>query len=433
MKSPIRAKRRHLLSCLAALGLAAALPTAAEAQVELKVGYMKHPIQDASLDMMEKWAKANNVKFTRVPMAYNVFQEKVTATLTTQGDQFDLIWHNDDWGQLWEKWLEPTDDVKGMETVDKWPLDAFWSAEKKMTVVPMVHTVGTFFYRSDLLKPNEVPKTWAELVSVSQKLQKEGKVKWGYVGGMAMNNTWFAQWWTMWTNNCDIFYPLLERDNAKLKAGGFKSALADPCHKEVVEFWWDALHKHKISPAAMTSYGRNEANAIFMSGEAAFTLVDSTHWGEFNDPARSKIVGKIGMAPFPMGPRAKAHTSWNEIWGWGIPKGSPAEKKKLTKQMLAGMLADEAGQIEQWKKTGGPPPNVKVWDKIAAQDPVFKQLKHAVFDQKPITHSAYYFAQWPAVHKAYSDATVKALSGKREDIGKVLEEGAPLVTRAATN
>lgn len=433
MVSPIRATRRHLLSCLAAIGLAAVLPAAAQAQVELKVGYMKHPIQDASLDMMEKWAKANNVKFTRVPMAYNVFQEKVTATLTTQGDQFDLIWHNDDWGQLWEKWLEPTDDVKGMENVDKWPLDAFWSAEKKMTVVPMVHTVGTFFYRSDLLKPNEVPKTWAELVTVSQKLQKDGKVKWGYVGGMSMNNTWFAQWWTMWTNNCDIFYPLLERDNAKLKAGGFKSALADPCHKEVIEFWWDALHKHKISPEAMTSYGRNEANAIFMAGDAAFTLVDSTHWGEFNDPARSKIVGKVGMAPFPMGPRAKAHTSWNEIWGWGIPKGSPAEKKKLTKQMLAGMLADEEGQITQWKKTGGPPPNVKVWDKIAAQDPVFKQLKHAVFDQKPITHSAYYFAQWPAVHKAYSDATVKALSGKREDIGKVLEEGAPLVTRAATN
>ncbi|MCK6449799.1 MAG: extracellular solute-binding protein [Alphaproteobacteria bacterium] len=433
MVSPIRATRRHLLSCLAAIGLAAVLPAAAQAQVELKVGYMKHPIQDASLDMMEKWAKANNVKFTRVPMAYNVFQEKVTATLTTQGDQFDLIWHNDDWGQLWEKWLEPTDDVKGMENVDKWPLDAFWSAEKKMTVVPMVHTVGTFFYRSDLLKPNEVPKTWAELVTVSQKLQKDGKVKWGYVGGMSMNNTWFAQWWTMWTNNCDIFYPLLERNNAKLKAGGFKSALADPCHKEVIEFWWDALHKHKISPEAMTSYGRNEANAIFMAGDAAFTLVDSTHWGEFNDPARSKIVGKVGMAPFPMGPRAKAHTSWNEIWGWGIPKGSPAEKKKLTKQMLAAMLADEEGQITQWKKTGGPPPNVKVWDKIAAQDPVFKQLKHAVFDQKPITHSAYYFAQWPAVHKAYSDASVKALSGKREDIGKVLEEGAPLVTRAATN
>src|SRR5262249_28640826 len=73
---------------------------------ELKVGYMKNPIQDASLDIMEKWAKDHGVKLTRVPMAYSVFMEKVTATLTTGTDQFDVIWHNDDWGQLWKKWLD---------------------------------------------------------------------------------------------------------------------------------------------------------------------------------------------------------------------------------------------------------------------------------------------------------------------------------------
>ena len=87
------------------------------------------------------------------------------------------------------------------------------------------------------------------------------------------------------------------------------------------------------------------------------------------------------------------------------------------------MMSDEAGQVEMWKKTGGPPPNVKLWPKLAADDKDFAALKHAVFDQKPITHSAYYFAEWPAVHKAYSDAVIAAMSGKREDIAKVLAEG----------
>ena len=68
------------------------------------------------------------------------------------------------------------------------------------------------------------------------------------------------------------------------------------------------------------------------------------------------------------------------------------------------MMSDEPGQIEMWKKTGGPPPNVKLWPKLRKDDKDFDALKHAVFDQKPITHSAYYFAEWPAVHKAYSDA-----------------------------
>ena len=242
-----------------ALGLAAALgmltldQRVAEAQErEIKVGYMKNPIQDASLDMMEKWANANNVKLTRVPMAYSVFMEKVTTTLTSGNDQFDIIWHNDDWGQLWKKWVETTDDIKGMENVDQWPLDAFWNDDKKMTVVPMAHTVGTFFYRKDLIKPEEVPKTFAELVSVSQRLQKEGKTKWGYVGGMSMNNTWFSFWWTMWANKCDILMPMFERNNDKLKAGKLEAAITQPCHQQVVEYWWDAINTHKISPPGMT-------------------------------------------------------------------------------------------------------------------------------------------------------------------------------------
>jgi ABC-type glycerol-3-phosphate transport system substrate-binding protein len=365
-------------------------------------------------------------------MAYSVFMEKVTATLTSGTDQFDVIWHNDDWGQLWKKWLETTDDVKGIENSDQWPLLAFWNDEKKLTVVPMVHTVGTFFYRTDLVKPEEVPTTFAQLVSVSQRLQKEGKVKWGYVGGMTMNNTWFSLWWTVWANNCDILKPLFERDSDKLADAKFEPAVTEPCHREIVEFWWDAINTYKISPPGMTAYGRNEANAIFMAGEAAFTLVDSTHFGEFNDPKRSKIVGKIGMAPFPVGPRAQKPTSWNEIWGWAIPKGVPAERKKLAKEMLSAMMSDEAGQIEMWKKTGGPPPNVKLWPKLASDDKDFASLKHAVFDQTPITHSAYYFAEWPAVHKAYSDMAIAALSGKREDIPKVLAEHVEKIRRAAT-
>ena len=429
----MRPGRRLLLTGLAA-ALAAGVSFAATAQErEIKVGYMKNPIQDASLDIMEKWAKANNIKLTRIPMAYSVFMEKVTATLTSGNDQFDIIWHNDDWGQLWKKWLETTDDVqRHRERRPVAAADAFWNDDKKLTVVPMAHTVGTFFYRKDLVKPEEVPKTFAELVKVSQRLQKEGKVKWGYVGGMSMNNTWFSFWWTMWANKCDILKPLFERDNEKLKAAKFEPAITEPCHREIVEYWWDAINTHKISPPGMTAYGRNEANAIFMAGDAAFTLVDSTHFGEFNDPKRSKIVGKVGMAPFPVGPaRARCRPPGTRSGAGPSRRASPAEKKKLAKEMLSAMMSDEAGQIEMWKKTGGPPPNVKLWPKLAADDKDFAALKHAVFDQKPITHSAYYFAEWPAVHKAYSDAVIAAMSGKREDIAKVLQDNVEKVRRAA--
>src|SRR3954465_2100376 len=74
----------------------------AAAETEIKIGYMKHPVQEASIDVMEKWAKTPALKILRVAMPYEIYLEKVTATLSSGSDQFDIVWHNDDWGQLWK-------------------------------------------------------------------------------------------------------------------------------------------------------------------------------------------------------------------------------------------------------------------------------------------------------------------------------------------
>ena len=142
-------------------------------------------------------------------------------------------------------------------------------------------------------------------------------------------------------------------------------------------------------------------------------------------------VGR-SAARFPLGPNRQKNFAWDDIWGWAIPKSIPAERKALAKEMLAAMMVDEEGQLKLWKATGAPPPNTQFWPKIAAQDPFMKLLMEAVLQSPDKVRGAYYFPQWPAVHKAFNDAVTKAVTGKREDIGKVLAEGAPLVTKAAT-
>ncbi len=399
--------RRWSIACAAGISLAAGAAFAQ--QKELKIGYQPNPIQDASIAMMEKWGARNNVKIVKVPNSYGVYVEKMTASLTSGSDQYDVIWHNDDWGQLWAHLLEPTDDVAGLKYADPWGMDKiiFDNAQGKTTTVPMGHTFGVFFYRTDLLKESELPRTWSDMVNISKKLQAEGKVKWGYVGAMSMNNSWFSWFWTMWTDNCDVLAPAFNRDNAALAKNGWKSMLTDACMREVVEFWWDAINTHKISPRGMPSYDRNEANAVFTAGDG------------------------INIGYFPLGPNRKNLFAWNDIWGWSIPKSIPAERKALAKQMLGAMMTDEAGQIELWKKTGAPPPNMELWDKIARDDPFMRQLKKVSLDIPGKAHAAYYFAKWPAVHKAFSDAVIKAVTGRREDIPKALAEGAPLVSAAA--
>ena len=60
-----------------------------------------------------------------------------------------------------------------------------------------------------------------------------------------------------------------------------------------------------------------------------------------------------------------------------------------------------------------------------------RQLKKVSLDVPGKVRGAYYFEKWPAVHKAFSDAVIKAVTGKRGNIAKALTAGAPLVTDAA--
>src|SRR5206468_498938 len=136
----------------ATAALVAATGGAAAQVKELRIGYQPSPIQDASIAMFEAWGAKNGVKIVKVPNSYGV------------------IWHNDDWGQTWAHLLEPTDDVAANKFADKWSMApvVFANAQGQNTVVPMGQTFSVFFYRSDLVKPEEVPKTLAELVTTSK-------------------------------------------------------------------------------------------------------------------------------------------------------------------------------------------------------------------------------------------------------------------------
>jgi len=242
----------------------------------------------------------------------------MTAFLTSNSDQYDIIWHNDDWGQLWAHLLEPTDDIEGLKYADKWGMGGiiFNNAQGRNTVVPMGHTSSVFFYRTDLVKETELPRTWDDLVNIGKKLQADGKVKFGYVGSMAMNHSWFTWFWAMWGNNCDVLLPVYERANPTLAANNWKSALAEPCMRQVAEFWWDAINTHKISPRGMPAYDRNEANAVFMAGDAAFTVADSVYWVTMNDPANPKLPER-STSPFSRSALAGANISPGTTSGAG--------------------------------------------------------------------------------------------------------------------
>ena len=136
--------------------------------------------------------------------------------------------------------------------------------------------------------------------------------------------------------------------------------------KESAEFWWDAINTHKISPRGMPAYDRNEANAVFMARRCRVHCGRFAVVGHFNDPAKSKIAGKVTAAHFPLGPNRRSRSP-------GTTSGAGRSRRRLARaqgarQANAGRhVMDEEGQIKLWKATGGPPPNMTFWPKIAAR------------------------------------------------------------------
>ena len=181
----------------------------------------------------------------------------------------------------------------------------------------------------------------------------------------------------------------------------------------------------------MPAYDRNEANAVFMSGDAAFTVADSLWWGTFNDPAKSKIAGKVGAARFPVGPATAKTVRLGRHLGLGDPEVDLG-RAQGARQADAGGHDDGRGrpdQVVEGDRRAAAQHAVLAQDRGAGS--VHEAAEGVVLDMPDKVRGAYYFPQWPAVHKAFNDTVTKAVTGKREDIAKVLAEGAPLVSKAA--
>lgn len=68
-----------------------------------------------------------------------------------------------------------------------------------------------------------------------------------------------------------------------------------------------------------------EASSIFSQGKAATYLDANSLWPVIEDPQKSKVIGKVGYAVFPKGPKGQPGATV-AVWGLGMPKSSKNQK-----------------------------------------------------------------------------------------------------------
>jgi len=181
----------------------------------------------------------------------------------------------------------------------------------KLYRIPHASDAGMLYYRKDILKQAGIPapKTFEEMVKISQNLQKQGKITWGYLwqgkqyeGVSAMFVEVLSGFGGFWAN-----------------PQTFEVGLDKPEAIQAVEFLKNTIASG-ISPPGVTTYGEEETRLLFQNGKALFLRNWPDVWKLANAEG-SNVRGKIAIEPM-LSITGKTGGSCLGGWGWGIAKTS---------------------------------------------------------------------------------------------------------------
>lgn len=183
--------------------------------------------------------------------------------------------------------------------------------EGKLYRIPMRSDVGVLYYREDLLKQGgfQPPQTFEDLLKISKSLQKQGKIKWGYI--------WQGR---QYEGLAAMFVEVLEG------FGGFwvnpntlEVGLDRPETNGAIAFLQDTVQQ-SVSPPGVTTYQEEDTRRFFQSGQVAFLRSWPYVWPLAN-AEDSPIKGKIAIKSM-VSSASKTGGACLGGWGLGIAKSS---------------------------------------------------------------------------------------------------------------
>ena len=158
--------------------------------------------------------------------------------------------------------------------------------------VPLFIDAGMLYYRKDLLEKHRLPppRTWPDLVEAAKTVLAREQDP-GLVGFSAQ----FKQYEGL---VCNMMEYILGNGGALWDENRMTSALDRPAALAAMRFVRDRIIG-EIAHRGVLAYEEPESLALFTEGRAIFHRNWPYAWTVANDRERSKIAGKIGMAPLP--------------------------------------------------------------------------------------------------------------------------------------
>jgi sorbitol/mannitol transport system substrate-binding protein len=288
------------------------------------------------MQALEKLTADTFTKDTGITVKYSVLPEnelrdKVTQDIATQGGQYDAVTIGAYEVAIWAKngWLtdlKPAlDGDAEYDNADVLPaMREALTIDGKQYAAPFYGESSFLMYRKDLLQAKGITMpakpTWQDVEGIAAKLTDRkndmagiclrGLPGWGELGAPlttvvnTFGGTWFEKDWT--------------------------PKVTSPEFTEAATFYVDLVKKY--GELGAPSAGFSECLTALGQGKAAMWYDATSASGPLEDPATSKVVGKIGYAPAPV------YRTDNGGWLWTWAFASPKTSKK----------ADAAAQFIEW-------------------------------------------------------------------------------------
>lgn len=261
--------------------------------------------------------------------------------------------------------------------------------------LPYVGNSQLFFYRRDLFEKHGLrpPETWDDVLAAARTIhereQAGGRVH-GYVMRAAQGNAAVAD-----------FMPIFWSFGAEMFDAEGRPTVNSPEAVAALKFM---LELGKYSPPGYASFNADEVAAHLLQGTAAMSINWPAWIPAFDDPSRSKVVGKIEFARLP-GARNPGRA---EIGNWllAIPRDAPNAEAAFDFMLWA----TSAEQMKRSALRGNPPTRQSVFGdaELRAKFPAYPVQLASLETSRPRPRTP----MWNEIENAFGVFLSKANAGE---------------------
>jgi len=200
----------------------------------------------------------------------------------------------------------------------------------QLTALPWFLDSGMFYYRTDLLEKHggKVPETWDEMATIAAAAQQTGDAEFGYL--------WQGKQAEVLV--CDAVEVIASNNGAILADDGGSARINEPEAVAAIKFLYDTIHTTKISPQNVLSWDEEPSRMPFTAGQAMFMRNWSYVYPIAQDPAASKVVDKVGVAPLPHFPGGKSAAT---LGGYQLGVNAATKEREAAVDFLTWLSSPE--------------------------------------------------------------------------------------------